>query len=349
MHDDSSEHPYGSTPVEAQTLRFAVRFNGNSSAKLNGMSTAFFSHPDFLLHENFSGHPERPARLTAIEEKLQANPNMKKLQRPQFSPAGESELEFCHAPELVGQIKSLAQNGGGAIDGDTYVGEHSFEIARFAVGAAVAAVSGVLQGEFSNAFVASRPPGHHAESRRAMGFCLFNSIAIAARAAQRKHGLERVAIVDFDVHHGNGTQEIFYEDGSVFFASVHQWPLFPGTGRSSERGAGAGLGATLNFPLEAGHGDAGYFEIWQEVGEAVREFAPQLILVSAGYDAHARDPLGGMKLSADGFAALAKSTMEWAQELCAGRVVFVLEGGYDLQGLSDAVTTTLGVLQKGNE
>jgi acetoin utilization deacetylase AcuC-like enzyme len=309
------------------------------------MGTAFFSHLDFLLHENFPGHPERPARLAAIAEKLQTIPNLQALRRPQFSPASETELEFCHAPKLIAQIKNLAQSGGGAIDGDTFVGEKSFEVAKLAVGAATAAVAGVLQGEFQNAFVASRPPGHHAESNRAMGFCLFNSVAIAARAAQRVHGLERVAIVDFDVHHGNGTQEIFYEDGSVFFASVHQWPLFPGTGKSSERGAGAGLGATLNFPLEAGHGDAEYLQVWREVGKAVRKFRPQLILVSAGYDAHARDPLGGMNLSAYGFAALAGSTLEWAQELCEGRVVFILEGGYDLQGLSDSVAATLGVLQ----
>jgi acetoin utilization deacetylase AcuC-like enzyme len=309
------------------------------------MSTAFFSHPDFLLHENFSGHPERPARLTAIEEKLQADPELQKLQRPHFLAASERELEFCHTPEFIAGIKALAQNGGGAIDGDTFVGENSFDVAKLAVGAALAAVAGVLAGEFENAFVAARPPGHHAESNRAMGFCLFNSIAIAARAAQRIHGLERVAIVDFDVHHGNGTQQIFYEDGSVFFASVHQSPLFPGTGKSSERGADAGLGATLNFPLEAGHGDAEYLQVWQDVGKAMRNFRPQLILVSAGYDAHARDPLGGMKLSADGFAALAGSTLAWAQEVCGGRVVFVLEGGYDLQGLSDSVATTLGVLQ----
>jgi acetoin utilization deacetylase AcuC-like enzyme len=309
------------------------------------MRTAFFSHPDFLLHENSFGHPERPARLTAIAEKLQIAPESQKLRRPHFLPASESELEFCHTPELIARIKALAQSGGGAIDGDTYVGKNSFDIAKLAVGAAMAAVAGVLAGEFQNAFVAARPPGHHAESDRAMGFCLFNNIAIAARAAQRIHGLERVAIVDFDVHHGNGTQQIFYEDGSVFFASVHQSPFYPGTGKSNERGAGAGLGATLNFPLEAGHGDAEYLQVWQEAGKAVRDFRPQLILVSAGYDAHARDPLGGMKLSAAGFAALAGSSLEWARELCEGRIVFVLEGGYDLQGLSDSVAATLGVLQ----
>src|SRR5690606_13218468 len=169
------------------------------------------------------------------------------------------------------------------------------------------------------------PPGHHAECERALGLCLFDTVATAAWQARRLRGLERVAIVVWDVYLFNGTQEIFYADGSVFFASVHQWPLFPGTGRSDERGHGSGEGTTLNFPLEAGHGDAEYSQIWDEVGKAVREFRPQLILVSAGFDAHARDPLGRMEISANGFATLMRSTLGWASELCEGRVVCVLE------------------------
>ncbi len=308
------------------------------------MKTALFSHPKFRLHDNGAQHPERAMRLKALEEKLKVEEIWEKLQHPEFHAASETQLEYCHSPALVAQVRTLAQNGGGQIDGDTHVTPVSFDVARLAVGAAISAVDGVLQGEFDNAFVVARPPGHHAECERAMGFCLFNSIAIAARHAQKAHGLERVAIVDFDVHHGNGTQQIFYENASVFFASVHQSPLFPGTGRSWEKGSGAGAGATLNFPLEAGHGDAEYSEVWDEVGKAVRQFMPQLILVSAGFDAHARDPLGGMKLSAQGFAALMRSTLDWADKLCEGRVVCVLEGGYDLQGLSDSAAAVVNVL-----
>jgi len=305
------------------------------------MNTAYFSHSDFRLHDNGAQHPERAARLNAIEERLKRDEIWEKLQPPDFNAASEAQLELCHAPGLIEKIKTLAQNGGGHIDADTRVNEVSFDVAKLGVGAAIGAVKGVLGGEFENAFVAARPPGHHAESARAMGFCLFNSIAVAARYAQQEHGLERVAIVDFDVHHGNGTQEIFYRDGSVFFASVHQWPLFPGTGKSSERGEGNGEGATFNIPLEAGHGDAEYFEIWNEVGIEVKKFAPQLILVSSGFDAHARDPLGGMNLSAKGFAALAGSTLNWANELCDNRIVFILEGGYDLSGLSESVSAVV--------
>ena len=312
------------------------------------MKTALFSHPKFRLHDNGAQHPERMMRLKALEEKLKVDGVWEKLQHPEFQAATEAQLEYCHSPELIAQIKTLAQNGGGLIDGDMRVTPFSFDVAKLAVGAAIGAVGGVLTGDFDNAFVASRPPGHHAESERAMGFCLFNSIAIAARHAQKSHGIERVAILDFDVHHGNGTQQIFYEDGSVFFASVHQSPLFPGTGRSWEKGSGAGKGATLNFPLEAGHGDAEYSQVWNEVGKAVRQFAPQLILVSAGFDAHARDPLGGMKLTASGFAALMQSTLHWADKLCEGRVVCVLEGGYDLRGLSDSVAAVVKELLGGN-
>ncbi len=308
------------------------------------MPTAFFSHPDFSRHHNGDGHPERPSRLEAIEARLKAQELWDKLLHPSFTAATEAQLEYCHTPALVAQIQSMARSGGAQIDPDTRVTKYSFDVAKMAVGAALGAVDGALQGDYENAFVAVRPPGHHAESNRAMGFCLFNSIAIAARHAQRAHGLERVAIVDWDVHHGNGTQEIFYSDGSVFFASVHQSPLFPYSGQSTERGSGAGEGATLNFPLEAGHGDTEYLEIWEHIGKALKTFRPQLILVSAGYDAHVRDPLGGMRLTARGFAGLTRLTQEWATTLCDGRIVCVLEGGYDLQGLGESVAATIEVL-----
>jgi acetoin utilization deacetylase AcuC-like enzyme len=305
------------------------------------MSTAFLSHADFRAHDAGAYHPERAARLDAIDAALRAAKLWDALEHPDFQPAREEQLYACHSVTLVETIHRLAERGGGQIDPDTRVAPASFEVAALAAGAAIAATDGVLRGDFDNAFVASRPPGHHAERARALGCCLFNNVAIAARHAQQKWGLERVAIVDWDVHHGNGTQEIFYRDGSIFFAGVHQWPLFPGTGRATERGADAGEGATLNFPLPAGRNDVQYAVVWREIGEAVAAFAPQLILVSAGFDAHAKDPLGGMELSAAGFAGLMRQSLEWAAQLCEGRLVAVLEGGYNLDGLSESVVAVM--------
>jgi acetoin utilization deacetylase AcuC-like enzyme len=308
------------------------------------MRTAYFTNAIFRDHDNGTGHPESPQRLEAIDAALRREALWDRLLKPSFGPATQEQLRLCHDEALIERIRELAQRGGGAIDPDTRVSPTSFEVVCHAVGAAIRAADGVLCGEWENAFVASRPPGHHATPSRAMGFCLFNSVAVAAREAQRVHGLERVAILDFDVHHGNGTQEIFYEDGSVFYASVHQSPFFPGTGSTDQRGAGAGEGCTFNIPLPAGQGDAEYLRAWREIGAAVKAFQPELILLSAGYDAHYDDPLGGMKVTRDGFAALTQSALDWARELCAGRLVCVLEGGYSLGGLSQSVAATMEVL-----
>lgn len=308
------------------------------------MKTAFFTHPIFSHHDNGPGHPERPERLQAIEEVLRREGLWDHLLHPEFAAAKEKHLLLCHHGELVEQIRRLAEHGGGTIDGDTHVAPVSYEAASMAVGAALRAVDGVLTGEWSNAFVASRPPGHHATPSRAMGFCLFNAIAVAARYAESTHKLHRVAVVDFDVHHGNGTQDIFYEDGSVFFGSVHQSPLYPGTGRAEERGRREGEGSTLNIPLRPGKGDVEYSEAWATLGNTVKAFKPELILVSAGFDAHADDPLGGMNVTANGFANLMQQTMDWANEVCSGRVVCVLEGGYSLRGLSESVAAVIKVL-----
>jgi acetoin utilization deacetylase AcuC-like enzyme len=310
------------------------------------MKTAYFSHPKFLLHTNGAAHPEQPERAFVVEEAIEKAPFYEQLIRPDFQAASREALALCHAPHLIEHIEVLSAQGGGRIDGDTAVNAHSFEVASLSIGAAMRAVDGVMNDEFDNAFVACRPPGHHATSRRAMGFCLFNTVAVAARHAQRAHGIERVAILDWDVHHGNGTQEIFYEDASVFFASLHQSPLFPYSGRREETGEGVGIGTTLNIPLRAGCDDEDYHAAWSSLEAPLRDFKPQLILVSAGFDAHALDPLGGMNLSASGFAALMRMTKSWAAELCQSRLVACLEGGYSLPALSESVVAVIEELQK---
>ncbi len=313
------------------------------------MATAYFTHALFKEHQNFAGHPERPERLEAINQKLAAQAWQDKLGRPAFESATEETIALCHPRDHVTLIREMAAHGGGMIDGDTLVSPRSFEVAALAVGAACAAVDTVLKKESKNAFCSLRPPGHHAETSKAMGFCLFNNIAIAARHAQKTHGLDRVAIVDWDVHHGNGTQEIFYEDASVFFASVHEWGIYPGTGRADEKGRGKGVGTTINYPLRAGGGRTQYLDVWNDLGEKIEAFQPQLILVSAGFDAHTRDPLAHMKLESADFAELMRHTKKWAGKLCDDRVVCLLEGGYDLQGLSASTVAVIEVLQDNNE
>lgn len=315
------------------------------------MKTAFLTHPLFLQHDTGSGHPERAARLVAIEQHLREVGLWDELQHLEFEAAGQADLERCHTSAHVARVQDMARNGGGALDGDTLVSSHSFEAAALASGAAMRAVDAVWSGEVDNAFVAARPCGHHAESgRRAgspWGFCLFNHVAVAARHAQQKWGVERVAILDFDVHHGNGTQEIFYEDESVFFASIHEAPLFPYSGLSFETGAGAGEGATLNLPLPA-HSDGALYRLaWKEIGKAVERFRPQLIILSAGYDAHRLDPLAHMKLDVEDFATLVFEAKIWARTRCDGKIVAVLEGGYHLEALAQSVAATVEILQAG--
>lgn len=313
------------------------------------MKTAFYTHPNFSLHFNGDGHPESPQRLKAITAAVREAEIWDELAHLSFQPATELDLARCHTQAHINRVKALAQSGGGQLDGDTRVGPDSFHVAMLASGAAIAATRAVLSGEIKNAFVASRPPGHHAESGRdanpPWGFCLFNHIAVATRWAQQEGGANRVAILDFDVHHGNGTQEIFYRDPSVLFVSLHQSPLFPGSGAREETGAGAGEGATLNFPLPAGCDGDIYRRVWKLVGDAVRAFKPNLILLSAGYDAHARDPLGSMQLQTDDYAHLVREAKSWADEWCDGKLVAILEGGYNLSALSESVVATLDVLR----
>ena len=312
------------------------------------MKTAFFYSPRFAEHDNGPSHPERPARMEAVVSALREVGLWDALDHRPFEAASETDLATCHTRAHIERVKNMAETGGGMLDGDTRVSPASFEVASLVVGAAIEATRLVMRGEACNAFVCARPPGHHAESGRdphsPWGFCLFNAVAAAARIAQRDLGAAKVAILDFDVHHGNGTQEIFYSDPSVLFVSLHQSPLFPGSGAAAERGTGAGEGFTVNYPLPAGSSGAVYHRVWGQVGARVRQFAPDLILLSAGFDAHDGDPLGGMKLTSDDFGALVFDAQSWADELCGGKLVAVLEGGYNLDALAASVSIALGVL-----
>ena len=308
------------------------------------MQTAFYSHPNFRLHRSATAHPERPERLEAVERHLRERGLWERLDHRSFTPAAEDDLVMCHVPAMIQRARHASAEGFD-LDGDTYTNQHSWNVALLAVGAAMQAAEAVASGAVSNAFVASRPPGHHATSRRSMGFCLFNHVALAARHARKR--FDRVAILDWDVHHGNGTQEIFEEDPSVYFASLHQWPFYPGTGAAGERGTGPGLGSTRNVPLPAGSGDAKYLQAWRSLEADLLAFEPQMIVVSAGFDAHAHDPLGQMEVTDEGFAEMARVAKSWAAQMCQGRLLMVLEGGYNIEALGRGVASVLEVMAEG--
>lgn len=301
--------------------------------------TGFVTHPDFLLHDTGPGHPERPERLGRILERLRTTGLDDELDRALPEPADDAPIDAVHAPGHAARVVGACERGARTLDaGDTVVGRHSGHAARLAVGAALLAVDRVQAGDWRRAFVACRPPGHHAEHDRAMGFCLFNNVAIAARHLLDHHGLERVAIVDFDVHHGNGTQHLFEADPRVFFTSLHQWPWYPGTGAATERGVGEGEGTVLNRPMAAGSGDPEYLREFDDtVLPALEAFAPEFLLVSAGFDAHVADPLSGTRVSTGGFGDVTRRLRDLADTACGGRVVSLLEGGYDLDALAESV------------
>jgi len=310
-----------------------------------GEAPLLLSHPACELHQA-PGHPEGPRRLAAIYEALAGDPDLRDLPKLQPDPSDRDRLGKVHDAAYVDSIfraGALADDRGlgGWLDPDTWLGPASLDAALASAGGAAAAVQAVVAGEHHAAFSLARPPGHHATRRRAMGFCLFNNIALAAQTALDK-GLERVAIVDFDVHHGNGTQDIFYDRSDVLYMSCHQYPLYPGTGAASERGSGEGEGFTINAPMSAGGGRAEYLDVVDEVFvPALRRYGPQLLLLSAGFDAHHNDPLAQMELTGADYGLLAGRLRAAAEELCEGRSAWVLEGGYDLRGLSGSVVAVM--------
>jgi acetoin utilization deacetylase AcuC-like enzyme len=314
-----------------------------------GRAPVLLRHPACALHHAF-GHPERPERIEAIEAALAADPKLSTLPRQDPEPVSRGRLETVHRPGLVEAIYQAASEAddsgeGSWLDPDTWLGPGSLEAALVSAGAGVTAMEIVLGGHSRVAFSLCRPPGHHATRTRAMGFCLFNNIAVAAQEALER-GLERVAIVDFDVHHGNGTEDIFYERSDVLYLSCHQSPLYPGTGAAGDRGRGEGEGYTLNVPMPPGCGDEEYLAIFDlAFGPALREFRPELLLLSAGFDADHRDALAQMEVTTAGFGAMAARIRGWADELCGGRSAWFLEGGYDLEGLSAGVVAVVTELR----
>jgi acetoin utilization deacetylase AcuC-like enzyme len=309
--------------------------------------TGLVYHESYLQHDTGGWHPERAARLVAILTRLKESGTLSGLALLEPSPAPVEWLTTIHTPEYVREVEESCKLGNGPLHSrDTPISSRSYEVARLAAGGVLTAIDAVMTGKVRNAFCAIRPPGHHALANRAMGFCLFNNVAIGARYVQRKHGLKKVLIVDWDVHHGNGTQAAFYEDPTVLYFSTHHSPFYPGTGSADERGTGEGAGYTVNVPLPAGAGDAEYLRAFREVLKPkALAFHPDFVLVSAGFDAHEADPLGGMKVTTAGFAEMTTLVREIAEECCAGRLVSVLEGGYDLDALADSVSAHLAVLQ----
>lgn len=308
------------------------------------MSLAYVIDDVFLGHRAPGSHPERPERLIAIRDGLQAAGLEQRGQRLPTRAAREDELGLVHTPGYVAELIARVPGRSGTLDGDTYFSPGTWDAALAAVGAVVDISRSVLSGESRRGLAIVRPPGHHAEADRAMGFCLLNNIAIAA-ASLRAAGASRVAILDWDVHHGNGTQNSFYDDDSVMFLSCHQFPYYPGTGRPSEIGRGAAAGTTVNVGLPAGCGDREYAAVFTHAfAPALRRFKPDIILVSAGYDAHVADPLAGMQVTRAGYLAMARTLCALADELCEGRLVCTLEGGYDLDGLTGGVVATLDAL-----
>jgi len=306
--------------------------------------TGFVYHPIYLEHLTGAGHPERPERLTDILREIESTNLKNELISLTPSPCPLEYVKAVHTERLINSVKQLCGSGLQNIDMDTVVSAKSYEAALYAAGAGIVAADSVITGKIDNAFCAVRPPGHHAESDRAMGFCLFNNVAIATKYLQRTHGIGKVLIIDWDVHHGNGTQEIFYEDPTVLYFSSHQYPYYPGTGSMQEGGGGKGETFTVNAPLRAGCGDEEYKQVYTKMLLPVAEvFKPDFVMVSAGFDAHRDDPIASMRLTDEGFASLTRMAVDIARKHCGGRLISMLEGGYG-RGLATSAVAHLEVL-----
>lgn len=309
-------------------------------------TTGIVFDPIFFKHDQ-SGHPESAKRLESIVSRLKEKSLFDKVTQLKSRLAEIDEITICHTKEYIEYVKEFCEKGGGYFDPDTYSNKYSFLAAATAVGSSVDLTKAVIEGELKNGFALLRPPGHHALANRSMGFCLFGNIAIAANVALTQPGINKVAIVDFDVHHGNGTQALVGDDLNILFISTHQYPFYPGTGSIREIGQGDSEGTVVNIPLQAGVGDNGFKMVYETVViPSLERFKPDLILVSAGYDAHWDDPLANLNLSLSGFDWVTSQLIKSAQEICSGKIIFFLEGGYNLDvlsyGVSNAIRRLLG-------
>lgn len=313
------------------------------------MTTAIVHHPIYQKHDTGIGHPETALRYEVVMNALRDDPAFwDTLKEITPEKASKGLIQAAHSAQHYKRVEGAIEHGMDRLDADTVISMQSFEASLFAAGGAVAAVDAVMRGEADNAFAAVRPPGHHATSEHAMGFCIFNNVAVAAKYAQNHYKeIERVAIVDWDVHHGNGTQGIFYVDPSVHFFSMHQYPWYPGTGAKGETGHGRGLGVTLNIPVKAKTAAAEQRRMFESaIGDIAKTFKPDLIMISAGFDAHQSDPLGQLQLEDTDYISMTQTVRQWADEVCGGRIVSCLEGGYNLDTLGETVKNHIAELKR---
>ncbi len=304
------------------------------------MKTALIHHPIYEKHDTGPGHPETPLRYTAVMDALRKDETFySSLIEITPEKASKGLIQAAHTPQHFKRVEGAFEHGQDRLDADTMISMKSFEAGLFAAGGAIAGVDAVMQGGAANAFVVVRPPGHHATAEHAMGFCLFNNVAVAAKYAQNNYKeIERIAILDWDVHHGNGTQGIFYDDPSVYFFSMHQYPWYPGSGSRGETGFGRGLGSTLNIPVKANTPADEQTRMFEGALEEIsKKLQPDMIFISAGFDGHISDPLGQLKLEDTDFMSMTASVLQWANDTCDGRVVSCLEGGYNLETLGETV------------
>jgi len=313
------------------------------------MKTALVHHPIYQKHDTGPGHPETPMRYETVMKALRGDNQLwKDLNEITPDKASKGLIQAAHTPQHFKRVEHAFEEGMDRLDADTVISIQSFDASLFAAGGGIAGVDAVMRGEAKNAFVAVRPPGHHATAENAMGFCLFNNVAVAAKYAQNNYKeVERVAIVDWDVHHGNGTQGIFYDDPTVYFFSMHQYPWYPGSGSRGETGFGRGLGVTMNVPVRASTAAKEQKRMFESALEDIaKNFRPDLIMISAGFDAHLTDPLGQLELEDPDYISMTRTVKAWADETCEGRIVSCLEGGYNLETLGETVRSHVAELAR---